>query len=461
MQVLKVLLVVVALATFAPSTFGEQKTNLTDIGNMFEKKILEHVQKNEFRKAIIVAAEYEQELLSRYHPPIFQIDLFQSEADYLSFHNSFTDWQQADMKELQIHEWLPMMGLNPLLALQGKGEDDRLFVHSMNFGQLERRMGMGEPGKTELTDQKLLLAATMMSGNFGVVKSHEFKTIGDHRGLVLHLGTPAGGAPMLSVHLPHDGRLYAFLLASSLSKRQEHEQRLFELIKTVSFHYKPADAVQIGAMRDKFKGRDDPSSLLQVVRQLSTVGEYNAAAEELARLRLLVSQLMPKPAVSGNVARYPAYGVSLANPDEKKWKLSIQGTGATTMLLLEDKWSVKQEGLGIFVLDTILAYGPGATKALEDEALAKQLLIGAGRGAALSLGTAIQEERFTTVKGQVAYEALVDTNIPGGVKAKVLCLRRSGFMLASVMLADAQAFQKKIEEYEKILQGDGLQIGPE
>ena len=443
--------------TIVLSVSASQRSGLTNVVNNFEREILENVEKGEFREAIISAAEYEQELISRYTPPTFQMDLFQSEADHLSFHSSFTDWKQVGLKELEIPEWVPMMGLNNLLTLKGKVEDDRFVILSMNVGQIEQRMGLSEPGRTRLSDQELLSYSVSMAGDFGVVKKQEFKTIGDHHALVLDIGTPMGGPPITLVSLVHGKRLYGFLLMSSLGNRQHNERRLFELIKTVDFKYKPADEAKIKMIRGKFAGKDEPLAILQCINQLAAIGEYNAAAEQLARLRIFLNQHMPKPFIEGNVARNPVYGVSLANPDDKKWKLSIVDAGAMNMLLLEDKWSVKGEGMAILILDTILTYGPQAAKAIRDEEEEKGFLIGAGRGGALSIGTAIENERFTTMKGSLAYEATVATNFPG-VKAKCVFILRSGSMLGFLMMADANTFQEKIEEYERIIQGDWLQI---
>ena len=135
----------------------------------------------------------------------------------------------------------------------------------------------------------------------------------------------------------------------------------------------------------------------------------------------------------------------------------MEDAGATKMLLLEDKWSVKGEGMGVLVLDLILTYGIQAATAFDDEESGRELLVGVGRGSALSVGTNIESERFTTVKGILAYEAVVDTNIPG-IKVKQLWLMRPGYMVGILMMADANAFQDKIGEYERIIQGDWLQI---
>ncbi|MCK4245542.1 MAG: hypothetical protein KAX20_07960, partial [Candidatus Omnitrophica bacterium] len=394
METLRYIIILASLIIFPLTSFAGQKVGLNNVINKFEKEIISYVKTREYRKAIISSANYEQELVSRYELPSFQMDLFRSEADHISFHSSFIGWKQVGLKELGIPEWLPMMGFNILLALEGKVENDRFILLSMDMGKIEQRMGIAKQDKKELSDQELLLFATVMAGNFGVVKKQEFKTIGDHRVLVLNIGSPMGESPVTMVNLSHGKRFYAFLLISSLRNRQNNEKKFLELIKTVDFKYKLPNEVKIKKIRKKCSDR--PASILQCVAQLSIIGEYNSATEELSRLRILLNQLMPKPFIKRNVAKYPAYGVSLANPDEKKWKLSIEEAGAVAQLLLMDKWSVKEEGIVILILDTILAYGPQAAKALEDEEETKQFLIGGGRASALSLGN-IESERFTPV----------------------------------------------------------------
>ena len=458
MKTLNYLIILAVLTTFTIPAHSEDKATLSDVTTRYEREIFENVQKSDFRKSIVAAAEYEQELISRYPPASFRANLFQSEAEHISLQSSFVGWKRIGLKELEIPEWLPMMGFNILLGLEGKVEDDRFISLSMNMGQIEQRMGLAEPGKAEMSDQELLLGATLMANQFGVVQNQEFKTIGSHHILVLDIGTPMGGPPITMVNLAHGRRFYSFVLISSLRNQQDNEEKLIKLVETVDFNYKPAKTDKIETIRGKID-KEEPQSILRCVKELAAVGEYNAAAEELAKLRILLSQRMQKPLVKDNVAYHPSYGLSLTNPDNKKWKLSIEDTGAMKMLLLEDRWSVKQEGLGLIILDLVLSFGPQAAKELEDEEEMKQVLINAGRGSALSIGSTIESERFTTVKGNFAYEATVTTNIPGGIKAKCIWMMRPGYMLGILMMVDTNTFQEKTQEYEKIIQGDFLKIG--
>jgi hypothetical protein len=451
------LIIMAALSTFPLAVSGNEKADLNNVTVRFEKEILSCVQKNVFREAIVKAAEYEQELISRYPPPKLQDNLFQSEAEHISFHNSFTDWKTIGLKELEIPEWLPMMGFNILLAQEGKVEQDRFIAITMNMGQLEQRMGLSEPGQNKMTDQELLLGGTMIANQFGAVKNQQFKTIGVHPVLSMEIGTPLAGPPIELISLANGRRLFSFLVISSLRNQQDNKTKLDELIKTVQFNYKPANIDKINVIRKIIADENNLQPRLQCISELAAIGEYNAASEELANLRTVLSRRMQKPVLKDNEAQYPDYGVTLINPDDTKWKLSTEDMGGTKMLLLEDKWSVKSEGIAILILDTIMTYGPQAAKAFEDDEQKKQLLTGGGRGSALSIGTNIENEQFSTFKGNIAYEASVTTNIPG-LKAKCIWTLRPGFMLGILMMVDANSFQQKIQEYEKIIMGDSLKI---
>ena len=200
-------------------------------------------------------------------------------------------------------------------------------------------------------------------------------------------------------------------------------------------------------------------SRLKWVALFATIGEYNAAAEELGRFRLVLHQNISKSFIKGNVAQIPAYGVSLVNPDEKKWRLSIEEQGAIKILQLKDRWSLKEEYIEIAVIDLVLAHGPQVARVYEDEEMAKQSLITAGRAGAATVGSDIEQERFILFKGNSAYEAIIKSYMPG-VKVKGLWMTpRPGFMLIIFMQVDSNTFQEKIAEFDKIIQGDWLQIG--
>ena len=445
----KTVILLLGTAFSVTTAFASGTKNGAETG--FPERILACLRSDQLPEAIVAAAAYEQNLLAKYPGPTFEMEVFQSEAEHLSFHTEFNGWTQIPFKELGLPDWLPMAGFNVLLALEGKVEEDKFVVFSVNWGQIEQRTGMSQEGKTELTDRELLLIAEMLAGNFGVPKSQDFEMAGDHRVLAMSIDTPALGPSISLVILPHAKRLYFFMLASSAGNYAENERRLFSTAKTMDFNYKPINGSRIESIRGQFAGQaDDPASALACAKALGEAGEYDAAAEDLGRLRLLLSERMPKPLIQGNVAKDPAYGITLTNPDAKRWDLSIQTEGAIRGILIEDKFSVRSEGMMVAVLDMALCFGPQAAKAMQAEEELKQLLIGGGRGGAMSLGE-IEEEQFTYLKGKLAYDATVKMNAPG-VKARYLYSVQSSYAVVILIMADSNRFDEKVKQFDNIIE---------
>ncbi len=447
---------VVGLLVCVLTSYPEQETVLKTVPAIcdeFEPKIKQQVNNEKYLDAISTAAEYEQALLSRYPPGSYELGLFQSQAHHLSFHSPFEGWLREDLKEMGIPEWLPAMGFDIPIALKGKVEDDKFVVVSFDMGKIMKRIGGDEAGKTELSDQELRMGAQAVAANFGVIKNEEFKTVADHRILVSEIGTPGLGPSIILASLARGGRIYGFLLTSSAGARTENEKRLYDLIKTVDFKYKPPDAVKIEATRQRVTGKTDISQLLACVRELALAGEYGAASDDLSTLRLRIAEKMPKPQIVGNVARYPAYGLSLTNPDPNKWKLSIEATGGMAMLVLEDRFSVYNAGVGVGVVNLVLAYGPQWTKLMgedEDEDERKSFLSMAGRGGLVSMGGSIESERFRLFKGSFAYEGVASMNLPN-TKVKALWIPKPGYALMVIMMVEASKFNEQSAEYETLL----------
>ena len=422
-----------------------------------EHAILEAVRRGDWRDSIVAAAEYEQHLLSRYPAPTFEMDLFRSQADSLSFHSTFIGWKRVAAEELDLPQWLAMTGFNVPLVLRDDSDENRFLLLTMDVGRLEQGLGLTASGE-ELSERELELGATLLAGNFGEVERQEFKQAGSHQILLARIATPMNGPPVLFAALSQSRKLYAFVVVSSPSKRAENEISLFKLMQTADFKHQPPDQARIAEIRRGAAGDADPGAILRAVRRLADIGEYSTAAEDLRRLRNLLASRLPPASIEGNTARFAAYDVALTNPDPKKWNLEIQkADDGGTVLVLEDRWSVKQEGLAVVVLDIILVFGPQATKALASEDLSKELLTSGGRGSALAIGE-IEEESFATLKGRLAYVATVVTKMPG-TKAKVIWILRPGSMVGVVMMLDSTQFTKRGEEYEAILEGKWFEIG--
>ena len=418
--------------------------------DVFEKQVFHHVRNAEFLQAIKASAEYAQNLLSRYPQSTFEKAFFRSAAEHMSFHSAFDNWSRVGEEQLGLPETLASVGFNVLLALEGSAGEGKFFLCSVDFGQIERQMSLEPSGKTGFTDQEMMLMSKMLAMQFGVIRTKEFKKVGSHRVIVLSIDTPVTDPSVCLVNLACKQRLYMLVLISSVGNYSENEKQLFDTIKSISFDYKSADETKIKSVRERFSDRNDVESVLECVRSLAELGEYNAAAEELARLQLLLIRQMPKPHISGNQANDPVYGISVTNPDDKKWKLSVMQEGGLRGILITDRFSVKEEGVLIQVIDSVLAYGPRGAKAMAQMMDRKEFLTGVGRGAAMFTGR-IERERFTPFKGGLAYDATIKVNSPG-LKARILCTERKDFILMILMLLDSNEFQDKVKEYEKIVE---------
>ncbi len=427
-------------------------TSITNLCDEFESKIKEQMNSKKYLESICTATDYEQALLSRYPASTFELGLFQNEAHNISFHSPFEGWTQKSLKDMKIPEWLPMLGFDILIALQGKVEDDKFMLFSYDLGKIKLRIGVQE--KSEVSDQELVLGSQMIASNFGVVKNQEFKTVGDHRLLFIEINTPLLKPSVILANLRHGGILYTFLLSSSAGNHAENQKRLYDLIKTLDFKYKPSETLKIQAIRQKLTDKTDIIQVLRCIRELALIGEYRAASEDLSKLRLAIVQKMPKPIIDGNIARLSAYGIKFTNPDPYNWKLSIQSKGILDMVVLEDRFSVNPAGIVVGVINTILAYGPKAahiTGESGSEQERKVFFSGGGRAGLLSMGVNIESERFRMFRGVFSYEGVGSANIPN-TKVKSIVVPKSGYIIMILMFIDALNFNARSLEYEELLE---------
>ncbi|HNT86520.1 MAG TPA: hypothetical protein PKL84_01525 [Candidatus Hydrogenedentes bacterium] len=421
----------------------------------FPAEIRACIAREDYLGGIRIAAEYEQELLTQYKAPTFEMGLFQSEAAHISFHNPFDGWREVSPEELDIPKEIVMTGFVPLLLLEDPTAGKRVAVFLINGKQLERRTGVADQMPSFDSEVGLQLLAQMTSELFGVAKGSAATTIGDHRVLSVEIAPPVYGTAGRMVLLARDGLVFSFVLVSTATDMSACNAKLEDLIKTASFDHKPADLAAINEHRDDCD-RQDIASVLKCAENLARLGEYNAAAEDLADLRLLFYQRLPQACVNGDTGAIPAYGVRLKNPDADKWNLTAETAGAMQMVLIEDKYSVYGEGLIVMAVDTNIMYGPQLDEMLGSEEQERDSLIGAGRGGTMILGQ-IERERFTKIKNSLAYEAIVTPNMPG-LKGRSLVLKRPGHLLVIMSLVNASEFELKLAEHDRILD-DCLQVG--
>jgi len=420
----------------------------------YSNKILEQLKNQQPLNAIETSADFEEALIALYPPSRFELGLYTSEAYHLSLHSPFTDWTLDDQAAKQFPSWLPSMGFELLFAFKGKMEGEMLLAFAFDIGKIEQRIAGAAMGKTTISDEELQMMTQMIVGQFGVVKGQQVKTIGDHRVTYIEVGPMGIGSPMVLANLTRGRQMYGFLLVTPTGNRPDNEKKLAELITTTDLNYKPANAAAIAAVEKKITDTDNVEQALTAIRELARIGEYGAAAQQLTRLRTLIADRMPKPTVVGNTARYPGYEIVMQNPDPEKWKLSVEAQGGMGMMMLEDKFSVSPAGILVGVINTIIAYGPKAAKALlnemnEDEK--KAMLSNAGRGGLLNIGTEVVEERFRPFRGTLAYEGVATTNIPG-TKVKAIIFEKGTAFIMVILMASTANFDAAMQQYEAIIE---------
>jgi len=431
---------------------AEPKPNVREVVREFTREIVALVDQGDHRGAIAKAADYELALLNNYPPPSYEMGLFRSEAVHASFHCPFVEWKQVDMdKEPELKELrkLAIVGWDFLLVLEGKSEEERLMVACIDTKQLTQGVGAQDGLPDMCSGQGLQFIAQMIAGKFGAVKSQQFRDVGDHKVLSLEIKGPMMAPDVRIALLPNSPQIYAFFLISPGRTIVANERRLDELMKTASFDYQPEDARAIAAERSE-GNRKEIRDLLVCVSHLAELGEYRAAGADLAELRLLLHGRMPAPTVNDNAGTCPAYGVTLTNPDPDKWKLSVNRDGVFQGLMLEDRFSVHGEGIMVGVVDFLTAYGPQLVKMMsDDEEMGKQMLIDSGRGGAAMLGE-IESERLVSIRGSMAYEAVISPNMPG-VKARIQCINKSDYAIMIFMLGDKRTFDAKTAACDRIV----------
>ena len=446
-----------ALAADAP------KSAAVGVCDKYEPLVLKSMQAKNFLSAVRASGEYEETVLGLYPAPTFELGLMQNQAHHLSMQSSFDGWTQESLKALDLPDWLPSMGFDLLLALKGPQEGDRFVVMAMDLGKVAKRMGLKDADPLgKISDQYLLTSAQMFSQNFGAIDTLDLRNYGPSRAAVAKMKAGVGEAPSLIVCLGNNGIVYAFLVTSTNEHQADNLKKLEQTIKSLDFTFKPADDMAIAAARKTIRDEGDVSQSLACVRQLAAVGEYNAAVDELSHLRVVIGDQMPKPVVENNVARYDLYGLTLKNPDAKRWKLSQDSTGNMAMLLLEDRNSVSDGGIMVAVINMTFVYGPKAGAAISDpknDEMRRNMVLSAGRGGILNIGGEIDSEQFHTFKELLGYEAVATITKADNLKVKGTFLIDGDCLVMIMEMVDARNFKVNVAEYDKVLD-DSLQIVP-
>ncbi len=383
----------------------------SDLCDKFEAQITSCLKGDKIRDAISAVSEYEEAVRACYPAPTYANGLFQSEAEHVSFTCPFDGWTQLTGKHSGVPEWLPSIGVDVTLILTNKKTDDRLAVMSADLKGMSPTPGEAAAGDTE---RNMTIFANIMGRTFGVQKTSNVLDIGDHRALAVEYAGPDGNAVQMYM-LSNGSRLDAFIVFCAQSEKSAMKAKLLSMVKTVDFHYKPTDTIRIAAIRAKVTDANDVKQQLQCVRELTQSGDYGDAGLDLNTLRQVIAGRIPKPVESAGGMQYDTYGITVSNPDSTNWKCGIQMTNGMAMMMLENRTSVALNGMIVGVMDPLVSYGAHADKMVGagvGEEANKEFLSNAGRGGLLKIGVAIESARYRTFKGMLAYEGIVQMNVP-------------------------------------------------
>lgn len=291
-----------------------------------------------------------------------------------------------------------------------------------------------------------------MARAIGVKRYSAFVNVGELRVLASELSTQTGGIAELRL-FAHNDRIYAVILMCAPSEKVTMRAKLFALLKSVDFHYKPPQRERIAAIRAKVTNPKDIPQQLQAIRELIQCGEYGTAAVDLEKLRVRMAELIPFPVLVGDDMKYDAYGISLSNPDPTAWNSEVDTSSSTKMMLLESKAASDTNVILVGALDPLITYGSHVDSKLGDkapEADKKAFLSNSARGGMMAIGKAITSERFRTYKGLFTYEGTATTNLPN-TTMRIIVAVHPRYLLYIVLMADSQKAAQFFTEYEALL----------
>jgi hypothetical protein len=395
--------------------------------------------------AILQVIRYERDLISSYPPWALKGVIFQSVAHHLTF-------------RVPSREWLPPAGGHPewstalifqrLLVLERKGVT--LVAVSMDHPP-----DGGAPGE-DFTMAELKTALKILADKLGTVTKAAWQEVGSLRAFVMEMSQEKAPATSLAAIVTAGNRLFIFCLHAPVGA-PDLTRTLTGILESIRLNYRPRNAVAIESLRTRLGG-ESPGAILRCVGALAREREFGAAAETLARLRARLPASIPDPRIEAGVGLLPAYGLTLTVPDPARWSISTETSDGIPSFQLR---AAKGGGqMYVAVLDLAASYGPKILRILPEEAdeLRRYTLKGAGQGSILGMGGTIRSERFRTVGGLLAYEAIADAR-EGAIRVKSVSILRGCRGILAVAAGPTAEFAKIEKEFETVLEKH-LRIAP-
>lgn len=439
-----------ALAAGTAVRAAETPKPVSAICSKFEAEITGNLRAGKVRPAIVACSRYEAAIRASYPPASFADNVFQSEAEHLKLTSPFEGWARDAAVEAAVPDWLPTLGFDVLLVLSNKDGEKRFTVLAGDLAKVKRTSG----DTAVVTDEaSLAQCAAILGKEFGNEKSRSAEELDGRHVLWLELaGEPGFRLEVLLI--PNAGKVYGLIGTCPLAEAGDMRDKLRGIYKTADFQYKPSDRARIAALRSQVDDAGNVWQHLKCIHDLVDIGEYRDACIDLDRLLPLLAQRIPKPKIVNREIRYESYGISLANPNPKVWRCSVNSGAAPPLMFLENTSSIISTGIMVSVIDPLVVYGAQADKFLgrnAPEGLKKSMLSGGVEGGLLKISERIESERFTTFRGMPACEGVATTNF-ANAKVKLICALNDRYLLMVMLLVDAINPKRQIAEYEALLQ---------
>jgi len=440
-------LLLACLTWSLPALAADDQKPGQDLPPKFEPQITENMAAGKFREALLVAAQYKEAVRACYPDPTYTDGALESEADHLRILPPFPNWTKVNTAVAKGTDGLT--GATQLVALMDPKTNDSLTIISSDQTMITKMSDAPTAGENE---KLLTIYAQTMARLFGTPRYSSFANVGELRVLSLELSGQIGN-PIEMRLFSHGDQVYTCILVCTPSEKAEMKDKLLTMMKSIDFHYKPAQQERITAIQAKVTDPTDVKQQLQAARELILCGEYNAAGTDIDKIRLTLAGRIPKPTVVGDAMRHETYGLTLTNPDPKTWKSFVQRSGGTDMMILANRAGVDTRAILVGVIDPIVIYGSRTVQMVGEKAseeMNKAYLSSSGRGGFMNIGGKIEKEQFRTFKGMLTYEGTATTNLPN-VKVRLLVSLRSNYILFMMLFVDPNNAERQFKDYETVL----------
>ena len=247
-------------------------------------------------------------------------------------------------------------------------------------------------------------------------------------------------------------RLFSFIERSSIPNADANARKLIQLVQNANFKFNPSDPQKVKSARNKITDPQDLNQTLKCISDLSALGQYEEAIEDLYNVRELIRDRLPKPTVQNNVGSFPMYAATLKNPNPLQWQLDADNNAETPMLTLSR--SVGNPGMiMVNVASVEIKYGSAIADMVKTH---KERGISISQGAAKTIAASFNKTYKSlgtrTFLGMDVVEYVSQKAMGGqNVACKVTCGMDSDREILIIQTMNPARFTATSEEYDSIL----------